>query len=273
MLCLKEKLKEYDGTPLYAANEISVPFELQELLDRGYSYQVVVSGEQTDIGVGQSYIESFILYDEYGNDVTDQFDITYETGSLEVAHHIVKILLYKLQKYYDGTPLTFADEDYEFITDLPDGMKINIDFNISLTDAGYFTMSDINSNLSEYITYTVYMNGAPVNDSVILVVDVYEGMSEDYIPIRIDKLDLELTAGSASKNYDGEALENDKVYISKGSLADGDRLIAHAVGSITEQGQTLNTIFENEVRIINKNGEDVTANYNITLVDGILTVY
>jgi len=265
--------KEYDGTPLYAANEISVPFELQELLDRGYSYQVVVSGEQTNIGIGQSYIESFILYDENGNDVTDQFDITYATGSLEVASYVVKILLYQLQKYYDGTPLTFTDEDYEFINGLPDGMKINIDLNISLTDAGYLTMSDINNNISEYITYTVYMNGVPVDDSVILVVDVYEGMSEDYIPIRIDKLDLELTAGSASKNYDGEALENDRVYISKGSLADGDRLIAHAVGSITEKGQALNTIFENEVSIINKNGEDVTANYNITLVDGILTVY
>ncbi len=269
----KYQYKEYDGTPLYATNEISVPFELQELLDKGYSYNVVVVGEQTDVGTGKSHIASFILYDEYGNDVTDQFNIKYESGSLVVASYTVKILLYKLQKYYDGTPLVLTNEDYEIITELPDGMTLDIDINISLTDAGYLTMSDINNNISEYITYTIYMNGVPVNDSVMLVVDVYEGMSEDYIPIRIDRLDIELTSGSTSKNFDDEALVYDKVYISKGSLADGDELIAHASGMIIDRGEMPNIIFEEDVRIVNRYGEDVTDNYNITLVYGTLTVY
>jgi len=264
--------KEFDGKPLYAANEISVPFELQELLDKGYRYEVTVIGEQTAVGTGESYIQSFILYDEYGNDVTDNFDITYETGSLVVADYTVRILLYKLQKYYDGTPLTFMDDDYELITELPEGMTIDIDIHISLTNAGQLTMSDINSNLSEYITYTVYMYGEPVADSVLLVLDVFEGMSEDYVPIKIDRVDLELASGSMSKEYDGEELVYDKVYVSKGSLANGDVLDAHASGMITDRGQTSNIIYEKDVRIVNRYGEDVTDNYNITLVEGTLTV-
>ena len=246
--------------------------ELQELLDKGYRYEVTVIGEQTAVGTGESYIQSFILYDEYGNDVTDNFDITYETGSLVVADYTVRILLYKLQKYYDGTPLTFMDDDYEFITELPEGMTIDIDIHISLTNAGQLTMSDINSNLSEYITYTVYMYGEPVADSVLLVLDVFEGMSEDYVPIKIDRVDLELASGSMSKEYDGEELVYDKVYVSKGSLANGDVLDAHASGMIIDRGQTSNIIYEKDVRIVNRYGEDVTGNYNITLVEGTLTV-
>ncbi|MBE6684069.1 MAG: transglutaminase domain-containing protein [Ruminococcaceae bacterium] len=263
--------KEYDGTPLYAANEISVPFELLELLDQGYTYEVVVNGQQTEVGMGKSYIQSFVLYDPYGNDVTADFDIRYENGTLAVAYKTVKILLYKLQKYYDGTPLTFTDEDYEYITQPPEGMTIDINVNISLTDAGYLTMSDINNNIDEYITYTVYINGVRT-EGVLLVVDVYEGMSQDYVPIRIDRVDLELTSASMSKDYDGEALVYDKVYISKGTLANGDVLEAHASGMIIDKGRTENIIFEEDVRIINRDGEDVTDNYNITLIFGSLMV-
>ena len=81
---------------------------------------------------------------------------------------------------------------------------------------------------------------------------------------------LEITADSDSKVYDGTALENDGYSITGGSLADGQTLDSVTVtGSQTEVGSSDNVPSD---AVILANGTDVTANYNITYVNGTLTV-
>ena len=87
---------------------------------------------------------------------------------------------------------------------------------------------------------------------------------------KLDKRAITLTAASETKEYDGEALENSSVIISKGSLVEGHRIETLVVGSITEAGETANKI--EAVHIYDAYGRDVTDNYEIECVEGTLTV-
>lgn len=267
--------KKYDSMPLYAENRITADMLLSELLEQGYTYEVLVSGSRTDVGEAVSVIESFRLYDRSGNDVTDNYNVVCEEGKIEViGGDIIKIFLYEIQKYYDGKALKYDQGSYEIITELPAGVTLDVYLNISMTDVGQLTNSDINNNRDRYISYKVWENGADVTQRYVVIADVFDGMdSESYVPIRVDPRPLELTSNNASKRYDGTALVSPKVIITMGSLADGNVLYADASGSITERGNATNTINMSTVRILDQDGNDVTDNYDIKTVEGTLTVF
>lgn len=267
--------KKYDSMPLYAENRITADMLLSELLEQGYTYEVLVSGSRTDVGEAVSVIESFRLYDRSGNDVTDNYNVVCEEGKIEViGGDIIKIFLYEIQKYYDGKALKYDQGSYEIITELPAGVTLDVYLNISMTDVGQLTNSDINNNRDRYISYKVWENGADVTQRYVVIADVFDGMdSESYVPIRVDARPLELTSNNASKRYDGTALVSPKVIITMGSLADGNVLYADASGSITERGNATNTINMSTVRILDQDGNDVTDNYDIKTVEGTLTVF
>lgn len=72
----------YDGTSVLRPS--GTVQGIADLLAQGYTYSAVVSGEQKSVGFGESKIESFVLYDPNGMDVTNQYDITYGKGRLQV---------------------------------------------------------------------------------------------------------------------------------------------------------------------------------------------
>ena len=79
---------------------------------------------------------------------------------------------------------------------------------------------------------------------------------------------LTITADSDSKVYDGTALTNDGY--TNTDLADGD-----VITSVTVTGSQMNAGTSDNVpsaAVIEKDDEDMTANYNITYVDGTLEV-
>ena len=267
--------KKYDGTALYADNRVSPDELLSELIAKGYTYSVSVSGYRTYVGKSESWIESFTLYDSNGVDVTDNYNIVYNPGVIEVmGGEIIEIFLYELQKYYDGTALVYDSDNYVVITDRPDGITLNVTINISMTEAGRLTNSDINSNRAEYISYSVYDEyGNDITSRYNVVASVFEGMDDAaYVPIRVDARPLELTSKNASKLYDGTALISPEVMITKGSLISGHKLYINASGSITERGSATNTINKDMIRILDADGIDVTDNYDIKTIEGKLTV-
>ena len=50
----------------------------------GYTYTFTLSGSQSNPGIGTSEVSQFNIFDPEGNDVTNQFDITYKTGPLQL---------------------------------------------------------------------------------------------------------------------------------------------------------------------------------------------
>ena len=79
---------------------------------------------------------------------------------------------------------------------------------------------------------------------------------------------LTITAGSASKEYDGEPLTKDSY--TSGQLAEGHKIDSVTItGSITEVGSTDNVA---SAAVIKAGEKDVTSHYEIKYEDGTLTV-
>ena len=81
-----------------------------------------------------------------------------------------------------------------------------------------------------------------------------------------------LTAASQAWTYDGQAHANDGVSITEGELLEGDSLVAHADGSVTNVKDTAES--NNPVRSyrIMHGSEDVTDSYDVKTVPGTLTI-
>lgn len=263
--------KQYDGKPLFAQAQITG--NLSSLLEQGYTYQVTVSGSQTEIGLGESRIESFTLFDPHGNDVTEEYTVHYKPGVLEILPPdivIIPVYLYQLQKYYDGTPLIFEEGDFDFI-ELPEGLTVELGLNIELTEVGELTLADLNQNFDSYAWFKVYET-ATMRDVTSWHRIVFQPLDDMdfYIPIRVEARNITVTAASETKQYDGTPLTNGNAFISVGSLVSGHRMEWITSGSITAAGMTSNDVVS--VMIYDKDGNDVTQNYNITTIPGILTV-
>lgn len=268
----KYQYKCYDGKPLLAVPELDAEGIFAELLEQGYSYTVEIEGSQTEIGRGVSKIIGFELYDPDSQRVTDNYEVTYEEGVLEVLpaeDRLIKVYMYQIQKFYDGTPLLFEDGDYEII-EMPEDLRLELSINISITDVGRITLSEINEHIDEYVTYRVYKDDKDVTEDYSLMFDTFSYGNTSYIPVKVDKRPITVTSASETKTDDGLPLENSEVTITKGSLAEGHKIVAVADGYIDFVGSVQNTIAH--IKIVDKNDVDVTENYDISTVLGTLTI-
>ncbi len=271
--------KAFDNRVLNATPIIEYDPILDELASMGYYWSVNVSGSINKVGRGESIPSEFILYNQYGENVTDQYNIIYENGILEIFEAdavVIKIALSQLQKYYDGTPLLFEKSDYNIKSNISlTGFDISID--ISLTDVGYLTLSELNENFEKYVNVKFDTAASDIrpDQRVVVLFEAYS--STIWLPdmaepvMRIDPKPITVVASSASKRFDGAPLTSSSAYLSVGSLCDGHNMTVTVVGSIEALGTAENEIIR--VVITNENGEDVTSNYDITKINGILTIY
>lgn len=255
---------------------------LSDLVAIGYRYHLNISGSINSVGRAASIPSDFVLYNYFGEDVTNQYNIVYEEGVLEIFEadaNLVKIELGKLQKLYDVTPLFYGESSYKITTDAF-LTGVHISFDISITDVGFLTLSDLNENVDKYVSIKQNPTVSSLPKIFVLFTDLQNssyvggapsrGVIENPI-IQINPRPITVTATSASKNYDGTPLTSSLAYVSRGSLCEGHTLTAITEGSITDPGMTVNEI--TRVIITNENGEDVTDQYDVTTTSGTLTVY
>ena len=84
-----------------------------------------------------------------------------------------------------------------------------------------------------------------------------------------DKRPIGVTVAPVTVEYSGQPLTSEVYEVSGGSLAWNDRIITVFTHSQTEIGECLN---DPEVRIVNADGADVTAQYDMKKVAGVLKV-
>ena len=124
--------------------------------------------------------------------------------------------------------------------------------------------------LTEGTDYTLsYTENAPVGTSTVTITgtgNFRDSIDKEY---NITERPLTITADSGTKVYDGNPLTKN-TYSSEG-LAEGDTISSVTVtGTITDAGTSDNV--PSAVKIVNGEGKDVTANYEITYVKGTLEV-
>ena len=245
--------KLYDGTPLYAENKID-GFEKYE--EQGYTYEAVISGSRTELGKSFSIIESFIVYDRYGNDVTDKFVLNFEVGSLHVYKAELVFESAGEIKEYDGLPL---------VTDLSACRMVggNLERGESYEISDPFSIVDA---MTVAANFRVVIKDVSGND----ITDTYK-ITKNCGTLKITPRKITVKAADATKKFDGRVLEDSSYSIIEGSLSETDFIVMCLVeGSQIEIGRSDNIV--KDISIYNKDAEDVTYNYLIKLETGTLRV-
>ena len=270
-----EVSKEYDGTALVAVNEVEdveADNSLKKLLDSGYSYIAEVTGSRVEVGRSASTITVFRLYDPSGKDVTDDYEVNYNAGMIWVTKSRINVILPFHSRAYDGTTLRFEElieGDYGYYwTELPQGVSdVTIDLGLyeGITDVGKMEGSEL-SRLFEDMGWCHAYNadGRDVTDS-FTVVFVAGGLE---ITPRV----ITIVTGSAEKVYDGTPLTCHEILLPIGGagLVEGHDIEITYTGAITDIGTANNTV--GSVKITDCDGNNVTKNYSISAILGILEI-
>ena len=241
--------KVYDGQPLTNSTVTVSGNGFAE--GEGAAYNV--TGSQTKVGSS----ENTFTYTLNENTKASNYTIESKFGELKVTpvtDEVVVTIIGKTDSVtYNGaaqsvTGYTVSTNNLLYTTD-----DFTFDGNDTATgtDKGTYQM-----NLSE----TQFKN---ISDNFTNVkFDVTDGS------LKIDPMNLTITAGSANKTYDGTPLTSDKFDNTK--PADGD-----TVASVTLTGSQLNVGSSDNVASnakLMRGDKDVTENYNITYEKGTLAV-
>ena len=245
--------KQYDDGNILKADNKIVGIDSFLKSNSGYTYQVEVSGERKNVGVSETTITSFKLFDADGNNVTDNYNIIIKPGKLYVYYSVITVVTDSVSGKYSGQPLR-SEETPEASGILLPGHRIEV----------------LKCNNSRTVV------GVSENSATVKIVDengydvTYMYMIKgQYGTLIVEPLEITVIARSASKPYDGTSLEC-KEYDIDGELIDGDTLTAKIEGSITEIGRCNNVVVS--VKIVDSNGTDVTQNYSVNIVDGKLKI-
>ncbi len=237
--------KVYDGTTLSTNG-----FKVDGLPD-GYSLHASVGGRRTSVGSSASVIQSYVIYDENGTDVTSLFtDVHTRNGSLTVTPASASITTDSASKMYDGTPLTAPGAD---ISGLAAGESATVTATGSITEIGTATN-----------TYSISWGSADPSNYTV---------SENLGTLEVTgyTMAVTITAPSGTKVYDGDPLftEGDSATVT--GLPAGFSCFTSVTGSQTNAGTSASTV--TDYVIYDDTGADVTSLFSsVTRVDGTLTV-
>lgn len=181
--------KTYDGVP------IDVPTQPEKAVGVLPTHTFVLTGETPYVRnytAGVPNTSRFAVQDESGEDVTDNYAISYEYGTLAIARATVSVTTANDGKTYDGTALQCFD-----FTNSPlyAGDTISLDFTrerdfASRTDAGatanvlYFAVKDASGDISDNYTIeptfgTLTVTAKTVTVHASPVQYPYDGMQKD----------------------------------------------------------------------------------------------
>lgn len=248
--------KVYDKTPLTDSGYTVDPTHYEY---RGFIFEVVITGSQTEVGESYNKIEDCKIYTPDGSfEVTENFEISYQEGTLKVTETPmapVEIIFQSASdsKTYDGTPLTNGNWSIKS-GELLDGHSASVKVTGTITDAG------IQDN-----TFDVKITDVSGND----VTEGYN-VKKEIGKLQVSQIDITVTAASAEKAYDGEPLTAPTATVSPSHIADDYTVEYQVIGSQIEIGSSENLI--SYYRIFDKSYKEITGNFNIKKVSGVLTI-
>ena len=244
------------------ANSKTDVYSGQAVTDSGYTYigklaegdklEVEVVGSQTDKGSSDNVVKSYKVTRD-GVDVTNNYTFgASQKGTLTVTPRPVTLTSGGGEKEYDGTPLTNSTVTVGgsgFVAG--EGATYNVTG--SQTDKG---------SSKNWFTYTL-TEGTKADNYTI---------TQEYGELVVTKNTsvINITAKSANKTYDGQALTETRYDFTQNILAEGDVLTAVVEGSQTDAGSSANVVKSYKVM---RGDVDVTDFYTFGEIEnGTLTV-
>lgn len=253
---LKNKICKYDGKPHRYAfiMDKNIVFNGIEYHVFGLSGDIIAvdTGEYTPIIKGNIFVE-----DMDGRDVSEQFDVTFITGHLQIQKRNIIITSGSAEKEYDGLPITCNDTKLS-----GDGLLEKDRLDISTIG----TRTLIGSSVNEISYYF-----ADENMAKNYRVNVIPGLLT--VVTRKKKYLINLKGKSENYIYDGivHSLEGfeENSFIINGHLFLVSGLIS-AVSSL-HVGK-INTEISGTPVVTDENGNDVTEQFDIRILPGTLCI-
>ncbi len=238
----------YDGTAL--ENE---KYSSSDLAEGDQIDSVSVTGSRTETGKAENTPSGARIVNSNGNDVTASYEIAYQKGTLEVTQRPLTVIAESDTKVYDGTAL--VNSGYSSMGLAQGDGIVSVSVTGSQTEAGEAENTPSAAKILNKDGKDVTGNYRITYRNGTLKVTLNQG--------------LIIIADSAAKVYDGKPLEAGG-YKAKG-LAEGDRVGSVKItGSQTGAGTGKN--IPSDAKILNAQGGDVTANYDISFLEGTLSV-
>ncbi len=275
----RDHTKEYDGTAL----SIDVPQNLKDIDDDNNEYYIVsgnglagndtmagldISGSLTIAGSINSMPSGAVITNG-SSDVTDNYDISYNGGTIEVTKRPITITAINKSREFDGAEWSFA-ESYA----MEDNMyEIGGD---GLADGDTVTSVTITGSQTQVGNSVLIPSEAVIKKGNANRTSCYD-ITYNNGSIEITSATLVVRAADVSKVYDGEALtyensdfETKESKITVTGLGQGDSVTSvKLTGSQTNVGKS--DLVPSDIRVM-RNGDDVTGSYNIRYEKGSLEV-
>ena len=227
-----------------------------------YTYSYTLQGEQDGVGISKIKIDTFNVFDENGNDISENFAYEFSEANLHVYETELIVTSKSFSKVYDTTPLYSEADGYTFGTgENGEGTEL-----LEPSHELVVTFKSSATNVSSV-----------VNQFSVNVMDGEENVNVRYKIIQkfgfltISRRQITVEAATASRAYDGTELVCDDWAIIEGSLCEGQTALVTIVGSQTVRGISDNAV--EDVKIYDSTGTEVTKNYIIIFKHGKLTVY
>lgn len=240
--------KVYDGTD-FVCNEWTI--ESGELKD-GHVATVTFTSKLKNVGTSENFF-TVTINDHVGADVTNDYVIDKQFGTLEVQPRPITILTKNAEKVYDGEPI--SNKEWEISQDslVASGENLHVEVTGSLTNVGLVT--------NEADVHVYSKDGKDVSQNYVI--------NRAFGTLEVKPIDIVVYTSSANKIYDGEELAETGWKVSEDTpIMDGHHIEVTTFGRITEVGET-----ENDATAkIMLGDDDVTNNYNIDWEFGTLTV-
>ena len=233
-----------------------------DLVDGDTLTSITLTPSTSDVTTDGTITPSAAVIMNGDTDVTKNYNITYNTGSLTINKKPITISgITASNKTYDGT--TAATLNYSGIN-WADCGKVGDD-DLSVTATGAF--SDAYVDTGKNVTIT----GLTLGGTKAGNYELAESGQQTSTTADITTKALTIKADSDSKVYDGTAHTKNSYSVTSGVLADGDTIESVTVtGSQKYAGSSDNVPSAAVIR--NSSGVDVTSNYNITYMKGTIEV-
>ena len=225
---------------------------------------VTVSGDGFVEGEGAAYsefasildlgkVDNTFTYTLNSNTKAANYTIEVKYGTLEIIPNPspITITADSNAKVYDGTALT--DNGYTFTQ----GILKNGDVLTAVVEG---TITDVGDAANVVTSYKVMRGETDVTANYTFAESVNGKLT-------VTKRPVTLTSATDSKTYDGTALANETVTVTGDGFAEGEGATYNVTGSQTVAGSSKNTF------TYSLNEGTKADNYNITTVEGTLTVF
>lgn len=239
--------KVYDGKPLEHPKLIDKSKNLAE----GDYIEILSAPSLQEPGSIMNNI-SYRILSKNGEDVTDQYSVSQNSGTLRINPVPLVIRSGSASKRYDGTPLSC--EEYT----ISKGALINGHSLVITSSTKITTAEEVENDLKFVI------RDADGNDvSGRYDIQLNKGT------LRVDGISLTIKTGSLTKEYDGIPAESDEWSLAQGTLPAGHRVQLVESTSFDGVGSVDNVM---RFVVVDRNDIDVTNQYTITYAYGTLSV-